>query len=196
MKHNHDRANYHPLRRNRRSIRLPGYDYSRSGAYFLTICTRNRECVLGDIVDGRMVLNEDGNIVQNEWMKSGDIRNEIQLDEWVVMPNHVHAIVVIRGGDRRRCCTGDRPVAPATSGPRPKSIGSLVAGFKSAATKRINEWRNTPGMKLWQRNYYEHIIRNETELQTIREYIINNPKNWIVDDNYVPGRHFGGIPPG
>ncbi len=128
-----------------------------------------------------MVLNEYGEIVRDEWMKSGEIRNEIQLDEWVVMPNHVHAIVMIR-------CRGDRPVAPATPGPRPKSIGSLMAGFKSAATKRINELRKTPGTKLWQRNYYEHIIRNETKLQKIREYIINNPKNWLNDENYLKRR--------
>ncbi|PIP72247.1 MAG: transposase, partial [Nitrospinae bacterium CG22_combo_CG10-13_8_21_14_all_47_10] len=142
--------------RNRRSIRLKGYDYSQAGAYFVTICAQNRECLFGEIADGQMVLNDAGEIIAEEWMKSGEIRDEIELDEWVVMPNHLHAIVMIR--------RGDRPVAPTSPGPHPKSIGALLAGFKSAATKRINKTRKTPGAKIWQRNYHEHIIRNENEL--------------------------------
>ena len=156
-------------RHNRRSIRLQGYDYSGAGAYFVTVCTHNRACLFGDIEDGQMVLNDAGKIVTDEWMKSGEIRNEIELGEWVVMPNHFHGIVIIR--------RGDRPVA-TMPGPRPKSIGSLMSGFKSAVTKRINEMRNTPGAKLWQRNYYEHVIRNDDELHRIREYIPNNPVRW------------------
>jgi REP element-mobilizing transposase RayT len=120
-----------------------------------------------------MALNDTGKIVANEWMKSGEIRDEIELGEWVVMPNHFHGIVMIR--------RGDRPVALTMPGPRPKSIGSLMSGFKSAVTKRINEIRNTPGVKLWQRNYYEHIIRNDDELNRIREYIANNPMKWEMD---------------
>ncbi len=206
---------YNPDRHHRRSIRLKGYDYSRAGAYFVTICTHNRECLFGEIVPvgaaGRsprkstdwsprqsparpdenvippkMILNEYGAIVWDEWIKTAEIRDEIELDEFVVMPNHFHGIVfIIGGGDRR----GDRPVAPTSvhtlvtpiQGPKPKSIGSLIAGFKSAATKRVNEMRNTPGAKLWQRNYYERIIRNEDELHRIREYIRNNPMKWAVD---------------
>lgn len=159
--------------RNRRSIRLQGYDYSRSGAYFVRICAQNRECLFGDIVDGKMVLNDAGKIVAGEWMKSGEIRDEIESGEWVVMPNHFHGIVMIR--------RGDRPVAPTMPGPRPKSIGSLMSGFKPAVTKRINEIRNTPDVKLWQRNYYEHVIRNDDELNRIREYIANNPMKWEMD---------------
>ncbi len=155
---------------------MKGYDYSRAGAYYVTICTQNRECLFGEITDGQMVLNDAGKIVADEWMKTGEIRNEIELDEWVVMPNHFHGIVMIR--------RGDPPVAPTPRPlpePRPKSIGSLMSGFKSAVTKRINEIRKTPGMKLWQRNYYEHIIRNQNELNRIREYIANNPMKWEFD---------------
>ena len=126
-----------------------------------------------------MVLNDIGKIVADEWIKTGDIRDEIELDAWVVMPNHFHGIVMIR--------RGDRPVAPTPTplpGPRPKSIGSLMSGFKSAVTKRINKIRQTPGISVWQRNFYEHIIRNETELGNIRQYIINNPLNWRSDENY------------
>ncbi|RKY49507.1 MAG: transposase [Candidatus Neomarinimicrobiota bacterium] len=170
---------YNPDIHHRRSIRLQGYDYSSPGAYFVTICTQNRECLFGDIVNGKMVLNDIGKIVADEWIKTGDIRDEIELDAWVVMPNHFHGIVMIR--------RGDRPVAPTPTplpGPRPKSIGSLMSGFKSAVTKRINKIRQTPGISVWQRNFYEHIIRNETELGNIRQYIINNPLNWRSDENY------------
>ena len=162
------------MKKNRRSIRLQGYNYSRPGAYFVTICTRNRECIFGDIVNADMVLNEYGIIVRDEWIKSAEIRDECELDEFVVMPNHFHGIMWIRAH-----CRGDRPVAP--TGPRPHSLGSLMAGFKPAATKRINKLRRTPGAKLWQRNYYERIIRNDDELHRIREYIINNPAQWDMD---------------
>ena len=126
-----------------------------------------------------MVLNDVGKILADEWIKTGDIRDEIELDAWVVMPNHFHGIVMIR--------RGDRPVAPTPTplpGPRLKSIGSLMSGFKSTVTKCINKIRQTPGISDWQRNYYEHIIRNETELDNIRQYIIDNPLNWQSDENY------------
>lgn len=161
-------------RQHRRSIRLKGYDYSQVGAYFITVCAQNRECLFGSVVDGEMRLNGAGTIVADEWLKTTMIRDEIELDEWVVMPNHFHGIVWINHHRR-----GDWPVAP--TGPQPRSLGSLMAGFKSAVTKRINENRQTPGEKIWQRNYYEHIIRNESELNRIREYIVNNPLQWELD---------------
>jgi len=162
------------------SLRLKGYDYSQAGAYFITICTQNRECLFGHVLDGEMVSNDAGRMVAEEWMKSADIRNEIELDAFVVMPNHVHGIVSIR--------RGDRPVAPTpepipASGPKPKSIGSFVAGFKSTVTKQVNELRGTPGAKLWQRNYYEHVIRDEDDLNRIRQYILDNPARWAKDEN-------------
>ena len=162
-------------------------------------------------MDGAMVLNKYGEIVADEWQKTPEIRHEIQLDAWVVMPNHFHGIVWIRRGndtighgmgdrpartgdrpgcrgdrpvrtgDRPGCSRGDRPVAP--TGPQPRSLGALMAGFKSAVTKRINQTRNTPGRQLWQRNYWEHIIRNDGELRRIRQYIADNPIKWHTDRN-------------
>jgi len=166
--------------KNRRSIRLRGYDYTQSGAYFVTICTQNRECLFGDIVNGKMVLNEYGKIVVAEWKKTAEIRDEIELDEWVVMPNHFHGIVVVTGrGTACRAPTIERFGKPVAG-----SLPTIVRSFKSAGTKCINTIRNMPGAKLWQRNYYEHVIRNENELNRIQQYIINNPDKWESDRNY------------
>ena len=172
---------FNPDIHQRQSIRLKSYDYSKAGAYFVTICVREKECLLGDVVGGVMRLSEMGEIVREEWLKSSIIRGEIKLDEFVIMPNHMHGIIWICNNGR-----GDRPVAPTEddfiqSGPSSKSLGSLMAGFKSAVTKRINIYRNTPGLPFWQRNYYEHVIRNENDLHAIREYIQNNPLKWELD---------------
>ena len=148
--------------------------------------------MFGGIEDGLMRLNEAGKIVAEEWIESDAIRREIVLDEWVVMPNHFHGIVFITDPDDRNdtlcsgisSCRGDRPVAP--TGPAPKSLGALIAGFKSVGTKRINELHKTPGAKLWQRNYWEHVIRNERDLVELREYIRYNPAQWEFDKFYLP----------
>ena len=164
-----------PTTPRRRSLRLPRFDYTQQGAYFVTVCTDGRKLMFGDVINDEVKLNEVGRIAAEEWLKSVQIRTEITLDTWVVMPNHIHGIVMITD-DRRRL---DRPVAP--SGPRPRSLGALMAGFKSAATKRINALRGTPGAAVWQRNYYEHIIRNEAALNRIRQYIADNPARWAED---------------
>jgi REP element-mobilizing transposase RayT len=166
-----------PQRHHRRSIRLRGYDYSQAGAYFVTVCTHNRECLFGEIVDGDMRMNGAGTIIRDEWSRTADMRSNVELDAFVVMPNHFHAIVFLSDESRR----GDRPVAPTPMGPTPRSIGAIMAGFKSAATKRINEMRGTPGRPVWQRNYYEHVIRNDDEMNRAREYIINNPAKSALD---------------
>ncbi len=175
--------NYH-----RRSIRLKGYDYSRQGAYFVTIVTWNRLCLFGEVVDEKMVLNDLGLIVQGEWFRSADVRREIELhpDELVVMPNHLHGIVWIVGeGDKSAADVGATGRSPLREhpprGPVPRSLGSFMAGFKSAATKRVNTMRGAPGAPVWQRNYYEHIIRDERSLNRIREYIAHNPLGWALD---------------
>jgi putative transposase len=170
--------------RNRRSIRLRGYDYSRAGAYFVTICTQNRECLFGEIMNGEMRLNDAGRIVVDEWLKTAEIRAEIELDEWVVMPNHFHGKLVIadRRGTARRAPTVEQFGRPVSG-----SIPTIIRSFKSAVTKRINDLRLTPGAKLWQRNYWEHIVRNEPELNRIREYIHNNPAQWKSDQLYGHG---------
>lgn len=172
---------FNPANHHRRSLRLKDYDYTQAGAYFITICTHNRECLFGNVMDGEMQLNETGRIVADEWVKSGEIRNEIALDVWVVMPNHLHGIVIFADPIGAH---GDAPLRPpgrAVLFRPPKSLGSMIAGFKSATTKRVNQSRQSPGGKVWQRNYYEHIIRNEQSLARIREYIINNPLQWELD---------------
>jgi REP element-mobilizing transposase RayT len=174
--------------RRRRSIRLQGYDYSQAGAYFVTACAHNRECLFGSIENGIVTLCECGGIVQTEWIKTAEIRSEVTLDAFVVMPNHFHAILFIDNGSVgaqvvvAHTAVGAHGRAPLQRSP--KSLGSLMAGFKSAATKRINETRNSPGIPVWQRNYYERVIRNEEELNAIRQYIIDNPARWTEDRNH------------
>ncbi|MEA3365412.1 MAG: transposase, partial [Candidatus Hydrogenedentes bacterium] len=173
---------YDPDVHHRQSMRLPGYDYSDPGAYFVTICTQNRECLLGQIIGDKMQLNKWGEVAHEEWFRSQQIRYEIRLDpnEFVVMPNHIHGIVCICE-DHVVGATGRSPLPTHVSNPRgpiSRSLGAFIAGFKSAVTKQINQLRGRPGIPVWQRNYFEHIIRNENELSRIREYIISNPSNW------------------
>jgi len=189
------------------SARLQGYDYSSPGYYFLTVCTHKRINVFGEIIGNKINLNEYGRIVVDEWNKSFDIRRELLPDEFIVMPNHFHGIVRIvetpgRGNARTIVETPDRRnarpgvsttpcgsmntddslytgrVAPKLT---PKSVSSFMAGVKSAITKRINEMRGTPGERLLQYRFHDHIIQNAQELFRIREYIKNNPKNWVRD---------------
>jgi REP element-mobilizing transposase RayT len=160
---------------------LKGYDYGQTGSYFVTVCAYNRECLFGNIVDGNMVLNEYGMIVRDEWEKSSNIRLEIKLDSFIVMPNHFHGIVFIAGANNAVGANGRSPLHRTGMGS--KTLSSFVAGYKSAVTKRINELRQNPGIPVWQRNYYEHIIRGEDELNRIREYIVNNPVQWDNDRN-------------
>lgn len=226
---------YDPEIHHRRSIRLKGYDYSQAGAYFITICTYNRNCIFGEIRDGQMHLNEIGRIVETEWLKTSEIRDNVELDAFVVMPNHLHGTIIITGkagtddaigandspnsvdmtvgADRRPPDDDiglhvggrapDRGIKSNVGADRrppdddiglhvgahgraplrrqPKSIGSIIAGFKSTVTKQINTIRNTPGAPVWQRNYYEHIIRNEEAFTRIQQYIIENPAQWQYD---------------
>ena len=162
-----------PEPRARRSIRLRDYDYASAGAYFVTMVTRDRQCLFGDVVDGEIRLNHWGQTVRDEWEKSAQIRKEIELDAFVVMPNHVHGIVVITDAPER--ATGRSPLH---SGPTERSLAAFVGGFKSAVTKGIREVSGSPGTPVWQRNYFEHVIRNEESLHRIQQYIHNNPAQW------------------
>lgn len=173
---------YDPQRHHRRSIRLKEYDYTQPGAYFVTICAHGRAPLFGDVVDGEMRLNEYGEIVRAEWFKTAQLRSHVVLheDEFVVMPNHIHGIIWIVddvGATRRVAPTKTNPPA----GPAPGSIGAIVGQFKSAVTRRINQRRGTPGVRVWQRNYHEHIIRHERALNAIRRYIAENPLRWHLD---------------
>jgi REP element-mobilizing transposase RayT len=180
-----------PVRR-RRSIRLRGYDYSQAGAYFITICTQNRLCLFGEIVDGGMRLNAAGKMVKTVWDEIPAYYPSIDIDEFIVMPNHIHGIVSIVGAaprgrpDPRGCGQAQGP-AP-TGGPASTrlSLPDVVHRFKTMTTKRYvdgvkrNDWPPFPG-NLWQRNYWEHVVRNESELNRIREYIRHNPAKWQLD---------------
>ncbi len=156
---------------NRRSIRLKGYDYSQAGAYFVTICAHNRKCLFGEIVSGKTALNGYGAIIADSWQWLKQQYQYVDLDEWAVMPNHLHGIIMIRGRGGSRTAPTNR-----------KPLGRLVGAFKTVSARRINEIRNTLGAAVWQRNYYEHIIRNDIELNRIREYIIHNPATWDTDN--------------
>jgi REP element-mobilizing transposase RayT len=190
---------FDPEKHHRQSIRLKNYDYSQPGFYFLTICTYKRQSWLGEIKNDRMYLNQIGKIVAEEWLNTPKIRSNFELDKWVIMPNHLHGIVIINEnlnllGDRnvseqKPFFKENRDILGARDAPlrqEPNSISSFVAGFKSAVTKRINLLRDNRDIPIWQRNYYESIIRDEKSLIAIQEYILNNPFQWKKDpDNLV-----------
>jgi len=160
---------YDPDEHHRRSIRIKGYDYSRPGWYFVTICAHGYKCVFGKIAAGEMRLNRAGNIARECWEVLPRLYPHVNLDEWVIMPNHLHGIILIRDG------RGGSRTAPTENR---KPLGRLVGAFKTMSTKRINELRGAAGVALWQRNYYERIIRDEEELGGIRQYIRENPLRW------------------
>jgi putative transposase len=162
----------------RRSIRLKHYNYAQSGWYFVTICTANRLCLFGDIIDHKMILNEFGDITIAEWEYSRRLRQEIEFDAWVLMPNHLHGIVII-SQDVNSWAIHEKYGGVARR--KPRSLSTFISGFKAATTRKINQLRKSPGETVWQRNYYEHIIRNETALEKIREYIADNPRRWMAD---------------
>ena len=177
-----EREKYH-----RRSIRLQGYDYTQAGAYFVTVCILDRECLLGEVIDGAMRPGPLGRAVEESWTWLAQQYAYIDLDEWVVMPNHLHAILVIGddGDDRSVGAVREPPPRVVHERPLPKDrdrpptkrkpLGRLIGAFKTVSTRRVNELRDTPGATLWQRNYYEHIVRGEAELDRIRQYIADNP---------------------
>jgi REP element-mobilizing transposase RayT len=167
---------YDPDSHHRRSIRLQAFDYSRDGAYFLTICTVGRDCLFGEIVDSVMRLNAAGQAVADSWNWMALQYPYVRIDEWALMPNHFHGIIVIATNDGR----GGSRTAPTA---KTKPLGQLVGAFKTVSTKRVNLLRHTPGTPVWQRNYYERVLRNDGELSRTREYIINNPSQWDLDQD-------------
>jgi REP element-mobilizing transposase RayT len=214
-------ARYNPAIHHRRSIRLQDYDYSQAGAYFITICVQNRECLFGEIINGAMTMNEIGRMVQTVWNEIPSRFDGLELNTFTIMPNHIHGIIMLNRHRRGESCI--RPsysppcIPPATDqsmdnmgdghqnkghnkgdhkdrpydggGTLPGTVGRIIQAFKSISTheytvgvKKLG-WPPFPG-KLWQRNYWEHIIRNETELNHIKEYILNNPTQWESDKLY------------
>lgn len=201
---------YNPQHHHRRSIRLKGYDYSQAAAYFITICCAGRECIFGEIRDGEMILNNAGEIAIEEWMKTPELRLNVELDAFVVMPNHIHGIIVINDIGRVVSHTpinDDTPPIPTVVNETHKkgefnsfpkkgefnsplrspsqTVGSIVRGYKSSVTKKMTELNRFNDLIVWQRNYYEHIIRNEQSYQTISDYIVNNPLKWTEDKFFV-----------
>lgn len=160
MKYNHDLHH-------RRSIRLGEYDYSQAGAYFITICTHNRSSIFGEIINGEMINNELGAIVRSRWDRLSKHHQNVELDESIIMPNHIHGIIVLH------------VASPESSTP----ISEIIRGFKTFSARQINKVRDCKGVPVWQRNYYERIIRTEQELNNVKNYIINNPISWDTDTN-------------
>lgn len=192
-----------------KSARLKGWDYSNEGGYYVTICTKDRELFFGDIKNGKMILNDVGKIVQNEWLKTGEIRKNVLLDEFIVMPNHAHGIIIIRANGtakpRRHVETLRRNVSTWTTqknqttpnsnnhkytgkfpqmskiSPKPKSLSAIIRCYKSQVTKWCNQ-NNYPYFQ-WQSRFHDSIIRNQQSLNKIQNYIKNNPIKWELDKN-------------
>ena len=189
---------FNPERDQRRSIRLKGYDYREAEDYFVTICARNRECLFGEITEGELRLNDRGKIVRKEWVRTAVLRPYVELDSFIVMPNHIHGVIVLVGAGPHACPEQGHPRAdmpannPAVRLGQPQgvaptlSLPDVVHRFKTLTTKRYADgvkrfgWVSFPN-RLWQRNYYEHVIRDEESLNRIRKYILDNPVQWAFD---------------
>jgi REP element-mobilizing transposase RayT len=167
---------FNPDIHHRRSIRLKEYDYTEVGAYFVTICAFQRECLFGDLVAGEMRLNEFGMIAQDAWDDLPKHYSHVELDQFVIMPNHVHGIVVLKNGGR---VTDHAPTLELSQ--KRHGFPEIVRAFKTFSAKRLNQLRNNPGCPVWQRNYFERVIRNDDNLSKAREYIVNNPMKWESD---------------
>lgn len=169
------------LLKHRRSLRLSGYDYSQVGAYFITICVKDRKCLLGSIRNDRMQLNSHGRIAAYSWNWLSQAYDYVELDEYVIMPNHLHGIIIItnfRGGSR---------TAP-TDECKVKPLGRLIGAFKTISTKQMNLIRKITGVPFWQRNFHEHVIRDDHSLNRIRDYILANPLRWGLDRENLQAR--------
>ncbi len=179
---------YDPNKHHRRSIRLKGYDYAQAGAYFVTIVAHQRECLFGEVVDGEMVLNEYGRIVEKWWNQIPVHFPNVEICAFVIMPNHVHGIIVITDNGRGAVSAPDGESRIAKQGRetllRRRTLGQIVAYFKYQSTKEMNALDGTGAItKFWQRNFYEHIIRNNDDLNRIHRYIESNPAMWTDDDD-------------
>ncbi len=162
-------------------MRLRGYDYRQSGAYFITVCAFRQACRFGEIRNGQPALNELGKVVQRCWLRIPELRASVELDSHVVMPNHLHGILVIRDDPAR----GDQGThAGSRPGHVPDSLGAIVGQFKRAVTIKSRTLARAPARPVWQRNYYDHVIRSEESLSRIRWYIQENPARWRDDSLY------------
>ena len=171
---------YNPKIHHRRSVRIKNYDYASDGYYFITICTKNKIEYFGEIINGKMVLNECGKIADQCWREIPEHFPDASLDEYIIMPNHIHGILIIK-----MPAAGAQNFVPLRQTNEfqhiiPRSLGSIIRGFKIGVTK----WRRQNNYDFeWQKNYYDHIIRDKKSLDKIREYIRNNPPQWELDKN-------------
>jgi putative transposase len=159
-------------------MRLPGYDYSQTAIYHITTCTHDRECLFGEVLEGTLVLNEAGAAVQRVWVGLPLRFPQVKLDAFVVMPNHVHGIIILQASASTTATEQDA----ASSAP---TLGRVMRAFKSISAIRVNGVLSRSECPVWQRNYYEHVVRGETDLHRIRQYIVDNPADWR-DDEYNP----------
>lgn len=159
----------------RKNIRLKGYDYSNANWYFVTICTYNKKKLLGKVIKTKVRLNTFEKIIDETWKEIPQHYRNAELDYYVITPNHFHGVLILNELNHR---TGKACLAP--------TLGSIIGSFKSAASKKIHKEQVGSLSIIWQRNYYEHIIRNENDLYNIRKYIELNPLKWELDENYVP----------
>ncbi len=185
---------FDPKIHHRRSIRIPNYDYTQAGAYYITIVTHNRELLFGEVVDGEMKLSNLGQIAQREWERLPKRFKQIELGAFVIMPDHVHGIIIIRYGrgtaDSARYDDPQVPRRAPTGGdtaerfgkPVSGSIPTIIRSYKAAVALRANYVRSDDSTPVWQRNYYEHIIRDERDMQAKWDYIESNPANWENDN--------------
>ncbi|SEA61292.1 REP element-mobilizing transposase RayT [Desulfuromusa kysingii] len=182
--------NFNPEIHERRSIRMVDYDYSSAGFYFVTICVQGRESLLGEIADGVITLNDAGRMVENSWLELPAKYPDMAIDEHVIMPNHFHGIIILQppvvvGAPLAAPGYGKNGTTDQGAASSAPTLGDVIRAFKSISAINVNISLDRSGQPLWQRNYYERIIRNENELHNIRQYIRNNPAQWD-DDNENP----------
>lgn len=179
---------------NRKNIRLQDYDYSSDGLYFVTICCQDRKCVFGDIRDGEMILNEAGKLLDYTWNDLPNHNPNVELDAWCIMPNHVHGIIIINNEavrtdsksvqNKTTTGLGQTGLERVSTIRKMHGLSEIIRQLKTFSARRINQLNGTQGVRLWQRNYYEHIIRNQKSYENIANYIYDNPVRWINDDYY------------
>jgi putative transposase len=180
------RPRYDPERHRRQSTRRPGWDYAGAGRYFVTICSFDREPIFGDVVDGVMHLSEIGHSVEQAWLEIAVLNPHVLLDAYVVMPNHLHGIVIIQATDRQHGETISSDGQPRlVSG----SLGAMIARFKREAIRRANQLPNVRTSTLWQRGYHDRIIPDNGAFELARTYIHNNPTNWFRDPDHPRNAH-------
>lgn len=174
------------------STRLPGYDYSSNGAYFITICTKNRIHHFGEIEDGNLIETFQAKIAKKCWLDLPNHYPQCVLDEFVIMPNHVHGIIIINNHNEHQISNIETGLKPISTRDVEKttliinkrySLSEMVRAFKTFSARKINKCQNAVGRQFWQLRFYDHIIREGDDIDDVRQYIINNPANWERDRN-------------